>query len=166
MNWLAAGRAGFGLAALAMPDTLGGRLAGVRLTNQARWAVRILGARQLLQAVVCAPAPTRCLVQLEAVVDGVHAGTMATVAVLAHHHSTRRAAAANVVGALGFMVADLVMANSARVKDVGGQGNRVLLVRDRLAQQVNDYLRREARMLAGVLRVRSASRACRPTTAM
>lgn len=140
MNWLAAGRAGFGVAALAAPDTLGGRLAGVRLTTQTRWAVRILGARQLLEAAVCAPVPTRCMVQLEAVVDGIHAVTMGVAAAVARRPSTRRAAAVNVVTAGVFLLADLYVANTMEVNG-HGEHNRVLQLRDRLAQWVCGLLR-------------------------
>jgi hypothetical protein len=68
-------RAGWGCALLLVPGRILG--AGVRppIPAAAVAAARVLGARQLLQAVVMTAAPTRAVAALGAAVDGLHAGT-------------------------------------------------------------------------------------------
>ncbi|WP_179469064.1 hypothetical protein [Mycolicibacterium vinylchloridicum] len=107
MNWLALTRAGFGAAVLLAPDDVAGHIGDRDLSNGTRTAMRILGIRLLAQSAVCAARPTRCVLTIEAVVDLIHGATMGVVSVRSRNDSRRRAAAANVVTAAGFAVADL-----------------------------------------------------------
>ncbi len=138
MNWLSVARAGYGTLVLAAPDELGGHFAGMELAPGTRRAMQILGGRQLFEAGVCAVKPTRCVLALEAVVDGIHAATMAVVAVATDNDSRRRAATVNVGTALAFVVADLVAMRRTRLdaSSPGASANRLMKLRDGVAQQI------------------------------
>ena len=71
----------WGLALLARPATLSG-LAGRGQGQRLAWVVRVLGARQVLQALAERRWPMRGLRRLGALVDGTHAVVMAAVAAL------------------------------------------------------------------------------------
>ena len=138
MNWLSLARAGYGAVVLAAPDELAGHLGEMELAPGTRRAMQILGGRQLLEAGVCAAKPTRCVLALEAVVDGIHAATMAVVAGIPGNDSRRRAAAVNVGTALAFVVADVVAMRRTRIdaSSPAASDNALLKVRDTLAQRI------------------------------
>jgi hypothetical protein len=73
--------------------------------GRVRAVARILGARQLLQAVLVPPDSSPRRVCLGALVDGSHAATMAACAVISPKH--RRLAGRNALTALGFAAAGL-----------------------------------------------------------
>ena len=64
-----------GLALLARPDDVVRTLAP-RSAPPPRWVVRLLGARQLLQAAALGAAPTRTVLLVSAATDGLHAASM------------------------------------------------------------------------------------------
>jgi hypothetical protein len=142
MNWLSLLRACYGGALLAAPDRLAGQLAGGRLTTATRRSMRILAARQLVEAAVCAVRPTRSVLRLEADVDVVHAATMAVMAVATRHRSSRRAAALNVATATAFVGADIAVmaATSAQNSAVPSRSNGLLFLRDTLARRICQVL--------------------------
>lgn len=137
MNWLALTRAAFGAAVLLAPDEVAGHIGDRRLSRGTRNAMRILGVRLLFEAAVCYPRPTRCLLRCEAAVDVIHGASMTGVALVTRNDSRRRAAAANVVTATAFTVADAV---SVRRSGYGGvnriDGGRALQLRDAVAERV------------------------------
>ncbi len=133
MNRLALARTGFGVAVLLAPDEVAGHIGDRQLSNGTRNAMRILGARLLVESAVCAVRPTRCVLALEALVDVIHGTTMGAVAMLSHSDSRRRAATANVATAAAFTVADVVAVRRHRPAPAG---NALLRLRDRVAQFV------------------------------
>lgn len=92
-------RAGYGLLQIAY--------AGVRLGKEestaARRTVRVLGARQIVQAAVTGPAPTRTLLTLGVGVDLLHAASM--LALAACRPRWRRVALGEAVAASALAVA-------------------------------------------------------------
>ena len=77
---LAAVRAGYGAIQLAAPGCSAEQRLGGPLGPDARRVVRVLGARQLAQAGLCASAPTPPLLALGAGADAAHALSMAALA--------------------------------------------------------------------------------------
>lgn len=73
---LCAVRGVWGLAELASPGAVFGRLSGLPLESQEVPVVRVLGARQVTQAVVSAVYPTTTVVALGVGVDGLHSLSM------------------------------------------------------------------------------------------
>jgi len=138
MNWLSVARAGYGVVVLVAPDELSGHFGEMELAPGTRRVVQILGGRQLFEAGVCAVKPTRCVLALEAVVDGIHAATMAVAAGLTDNHSRRRAATVQMGTALAFVVADVVAMRRTRIdaSSPGASGNALLNRRDDLARRI------------------------------
>ncbi len=142
MNWLACFRAAYGASLLVAPHRFGGQSRKEHLTTATRRSMRMLAGRQLFEAAVCAVEPTRRILRLEAVVDAIHAGTMAAVAVASDHRTTRRAAAVNVATAAAFVGADVLK----MTRDQGehrrpiAQGNSLLSTRDQVAHRLCDAL--------------------------
>jgi hypothetical protein len=96
--------------------------------------MRVLAARQLFEAAVCAHNPTRCVLRLETLVDVIHGVTMAVIAAVSHNDSSRRAAAVNVATAAAFVGADVAAASrSHNIADSPG-GNRMIRLRDQTAR--------------------------------
>jgi hypothetical protein len=143
MNWLSLVRAGYGAVVLAVPDELGGHVGEVELDRGTRRAMRILGGRQLFEAGVCTVKPTRCVLALEAIVDGIHAATMAGVASVTNNENRRRAATINVGTAMAFAVADLVAMRRTRIdaSSPAASGIRLVELRDELARRICRALR-------------------------
>ncbi|SDX90295.1 hypothetical protein SAMN05661080_01634 [Modestobacter sp. DSM 44400] len=75
------------------------------------WVVRLLGARVVLQQLVVFTAPTRRLVLLGVVVDGLHAASM--VAAALHWPRQRRVATVSAVSATASAVLGLATAPAA-----------------------------------------------------
>ena len=142
MNRLATLRAGYGLAVLAAPDELGGHIGSMKLASATRTAMRVLAARQLFEAAVCAIDPTRCVIRLEVLVDVIHGVTMAAVAVVGNDDSSRRAAAVNVLTAAGFVAADVAALrhNTRRSSSETAESHFLLRTRDRIAAAICDKL--------------------------
>ncbi|MFZ0834069.1 MAG: hypothetical protein WAM92_13495, partial [Mycobacterium sp.] len=86
----------------------------------------------------CAVKPTRCVLALEAVVDGIHAASMAAVVLVTDNDSRRRAATVNVGAALAFVVADLVAMRRTRLdaSSPGASDHRLMKLRDGVAQRL------------------------------
>ncbi|ORB52873.1 hypothetical protein BST42_12540 [Mycolicibacterium rhodesiae] len=140
VNWLALGRAGFGAVVLLRPDEVAGHIGDVELSDGTRTAMRILGARLLVESAVCAVRPTRCVIALEVVVDVIHGATMAAVAVVSDSDSRRRAAAANVLTAAAFAVAD-VAAIKRHQRNAMAEPNVLLGWRDATADRLCRLMR-------------------------
>jgi hypothetical protein len=78
--WLAGARAGYGAVQLLSPAYSAEQLLGGPLDPGAVTAVRVLGARQLVQAAVGVAAPSARVLALGAGADGAHALSMAVLA--------------------------------------------------------------------------------------
>jgi hypothetical protein len=74
-------RAGYGAVQLLWPDRSAEQLLGGPLEPAARTGVRVLGARQLVQAGLGIAAPTPSLLAAGAAADALHALSMAVLAV-------------------------------------------------------------------------------------
>jgi hypothetical protein len=94
-----------GVALLLFPDRVLGDLPHRRIDGAARAFARVLGVRHILEAVVLWRRPTHAWVELGAAVDGVHAATMAGLAVA--KRQDRRLATANAVTAGALAAAGL-----------------------------------------------------------
>ncbi len=75
-------RGGWGLACLAAPDLVVSRLGDGRTDSRARWVCRVLGARQLTQAVLSGLPPSAQVVAVGVWVDSVHSLTAAGLALV------------------------------------------------------------------------------------
>lgn len=115
MRVLEALRAGYGACQLGAPELIAQKMLGVRLDGRARAVVRVLGARQLLQAAVLSAGANGAygplLHRLGAVVDFLHSASM--VALAASDERRREAAAADAVVAALFATAELAAAARA-----------------------------------------------------
>ena len=111
MSPLPAVRAAWGLAEVAAPARVGAAL-GLRLDRRAQLVVRVLGARDLVQAGVCGPRPSFAVAALGVEVDLLHAASM--VALAAVRPSSRRAALTSGALAGGFAVAGGLRARDVR----------------------------------------------------
>jgi hypothetical protein len=83
----------------------------------ARWVVRLLGARVVLQQVAVLAVPTRPLVLLGAAVDALHAASMVATALASPRY--RRAAALSAATASGSAVLGLLTAPAAPPRPEG-----------------------------------------------
>lgn len=79
MRVLGGVRGALGVAQLVSPGRVGW-LYGVRLDHRARVVARVLGARQVVQAVLTAAMPTRAVRHLGVGVDALHAASMLALA--------------------------------------------------------------------------------------
>ena len=104
-------RAGVGVARLAFPDTVIPRLAPVPLPSRGRLVVRVLGARQIAQAMITSPNPTQAVLWLGAEVDVAHAASMIGLACIDRRY--RRAALADAAIAAAFALVGIVAASMA-----------------------------------------------------
>jgi hypothetical protein len=95
-------RAGWALLLLAVPQVVLGPAPG-RSTEAARVVLRMLGARQLLQAAVSLARPTPWVLALGATADGLHAASALGFAAL--DHRWRRRALLDAAVASAFCVA-------------------------------------------------------------
>lgn len=112
MSMLNAVRVGYGFARLIRPEPLAGPPAAADYGVRAHTVDRLLGARQLVQAVVSQAVPTERVLVLGAAVDLLHAASMLAVAGVSGPR--RRAALAESVAALGFATAGVVAARWAQ----------------------------------------------------
>ena len=95
-------RALLGSLYLVGPQWLPELLLGVRLDSRARFVVRVLGARQLLQAALGIAVPSRLTLRLGSAVDALHAGSMLALAAV---DSRRRGAALGDAAVAGSLAA-------------------------------------------------------------
>jgi hypothetical protein len=125
-------RAGVGIVHLAFPDALVRRLSGGQLSGRGRTVVRVLGARQVAQALLSGRAPTGSVLLLGAEADVAHAATMITLAVLQRRY--RRAALCDAAIAAAFALAGATAARSTRTEPAGM--SRLGARRDQWAERV------------------------------
>lgn len=104
-------RAAYGVLQLVAPAWSGEALLCGGLDTTSRRAVRLLGARQVVQASVSAARPSREVLDLGVAVDGLHAASMVGLAVFVRRY--RRAAAASAAIAAAFTVAGAVAARTS-----------------------------------------------------
>lgn len=104
-------RAGVGVFHLACPGAFAHQLIEGQLSDGARNVVRVLGARQVAQALASGRTPTRAVLYLGAEVDIAHATSMIVLAVIGRRY--RRAALSDAAVAAAFAVAGLAAARSA-----------------------------------------------------
>lgn len=144
-RWLPRGF--YGLAVTMGPASLL-RLVGISdASPKATAIVRILGLRDVAQALVCAPAPTRSVVLLGAGVDGVHAASMVALAVSSPRW--RRAALFSGTLSLTFALLGVRQASrpcphrptvASRRPTVTHRLDRLVDARDRAAASLGDFL--------------------------
>ena len=139
MSPLPAIRAAWGIAEIAAPARVGAML-GLKLGRPAQVVVRILGARDLVQAGVGGPSPTYAVSALGAEVDLLHAASM--VAFAAVRPSSRRAALTSGALAGGFAVAGALRARDVRRHPTRPPGSRATVgaLRDRWAARLADLV--------------------------
>jgi hypothetical protein len=99
-------RAGHGLLLLVRPQASVGRLLGRQLTRGERVVARVLGVRQLGQALASAAVPSAAVVETGAGIDAVHALSMVALGVASRRH--RRAALASAGVAASFATAGVL----------------------------------------------------------
>lgn len=100
-----------GLALLARPDDVV-RTVAPRSAQPPRWVVRLLGARQLLQAGVIAAVPTRTVLGFSAAIDGLHAASMVPAGL--RWPALRRSATVSGGAAAAFAALELAAAGGVR----------------------------------------------------
>lgn len=137
MRALSPVRAGVGVVQLFWPNLLFRPLiVGGDLNSRERNVVRVLGARQLIQALISGPTPTGAVLGLGAEVDVAHAASM--IALALHDRRYRRAALADAFIAGSFAVAGARDARTAAPRAVAA--SRLGRLRnqwaDRLARSV------------------------------
>ena len=110
-------RAGVGIVHLAFPDALVRRLVGGQLSDRGRKVVRVLGARQVAQALLSGRTPTGAVLFLGAEVDVAHAASMIVLAAFERRY--RRAALCDATIAIAFAVTGAAAARSALPETVG-----------------------------------------------
>jgi hypothetical protein len=125
-------RAGVGIVDLVLPEALVRHLAGSQLSDRGRRVVRVLGARQVTQALLSGHAPTEAVLCLGAEADVAHAATMIVLAVLERRY--RRAALCDAAIATAFAIAGATAARSVRPEPAGT--SRLGARRDQLAERV------------------------------
>ena len=98
-------RAAWGAGCLAAPDAVGRALGLAPGDRRARVLLRLLGARDLGQAVLAAGAPPPALLRLGAGVDALHAASMVALAAVSRDY--RRPALTSAAIATAWTVASL-----------------------------------------------------------
>lgn len=93
-------RAGLGATHLLVPDLAARVLVSQRLDERARSVVRVLGARQVVQAVLTGARPSEVVLALGAGVDALHAASMVTLGLFDRRR--RRVALVDALIASGF----------------------------------------------------------------
>lgn len=132
---LSSTRAGYGALQLGLPACSAEELLGGPLDPRARLVVRVLGARQLIQAVLSGAAPSRAVLALGVEIDTLHALSMAALA--AGDRRWRRAAGVSAISATCFALAGVLAArhttppSPAHAPQPGWAG-----LRERWAQQL------------------------------
>jgi len=129
-------RAGVGATRLAYPHTVIPGVAAGPLSNRGRKVVRVLGARQVAQAVATGRAPTPAVLWLGAEVDVAHAATMIGLAAVERRY--RRAALVDAAIATAFALMGAAAARSAPSKPT--VMSRLAGWRNRRADQVARHL--------------------------
>jgi len=124
-------RAGLGTAHLLFPALAGRLLAGQPFDDTARVLVRVLGARQLTQALATGGQPTAAVLALGAVVDAAHAASMLTLGLVTCRW--RRAALLDALIAAGFAIAG---ATAARAGGLPAAPTGLRARRDRTAERL------------------------------
>jgi hypothetical protein len=79
-RWMSIVRASYGGALLFAPLPMITAVTGAPVSGRVRAVARVLGTRQLVQAMVCGLAPARGLIQVGAAADGLHAASMLALA--------------------------------------------------------------------------------------
>lgn len=105
---IAGGRILYGTALLLTPDAVLGRLHAGRIDHRARLVVRVLGVRQLLEAMLVGPGASPRRIRVGVMVDAAHAASM--VALARVDPPRRRLATASALVAGGFALTGLAEA--------------------------------------------------------
>ncbi|MGH3549850.1 MAG: hypothetical protein ACRDQU_17420 [Pseudonocardiaceae bacterium] len=108
VSWFSALRTGYGAVLVLAPDPVIRLFTGHRSDQPTRAVARGLGARQVVQGLLCAGAPGRAALALGVEADLVHAASMVGLAAVDQAH--RRAGLVDAVCAGSFGVAGLVLA--------------------------------------------------------
>ncbi|MGH3842965.1 MAG: hypothetical protein ACRDS0_16185 [Pseudonocardiaceae bacterium] len=108
VSWFSALRTGYGAVLVLAPDPVIRLSTGHRSDRPTRAVARVLGARQVVQGLLCAGAPGRAVLALGVEADLVHAVSM--VGLAAVDRARRRAGLVDALCAGSFAVAGLVLA--------------------------------------------------------
>jgi hypothetical protein len=132
---LSSARAGYGVIQLGLPVCSAEQLLGGPLDQWASLAVRLLGARQLSQAVLSGAAPSKAVLALGVEVDTLHALSMAALA--AGDRRWRRAAGASALSAAAFALGGVVATRHANPSSpCHAPQSGLAYLRERWAQQL------------------------------
>jgi hypothetical protein len=102
-RWASLARAAYGAVLIIVPGRLISARTGRAASRRACLVARVLGARHLIQALVCGTMPTRWLIRAGTAADLLHAGSM--VALAAEDSGLRPALLTDAGIAAGFAVA-------------------------------------------------------------
>ncbi|PZS23971.1 MAG: hypothetical protein DLM61_23300 [Pseudonocardiales bacterium] len=108
VNWFSALRTGYGALLVLAPDPVIRLYTGHRPDRPTRAVTRVLGARQVVQGLLCAGAPGPVVLVLGVEADVAHAASMVGLAALDRSH--RRGGLVDALCAGSFAVAGLVLA--------------------------------------------------------
>ncbi|MGH9128097.1 MAG: hypothetical protein ACRDY2_03815 [Acidimicrobiales bacterium] len=125
-------RAMVGVLNLLAPGLVAGRLVEGQLSRRARRVVQVLGARQVLQALLTGRKSSRAVLGLGAEVDATHAISMVALALIDRHY--RRAGLADALVAAGFAVAGASGARKADPRPTAGP--RLVELRNAVADRL------------------------------
>ncbi len=138
MNTLCAVRGAYGVAQLTAPGLVA-QVLGLPRDQATRQVTRVLGARQLVQGALSAPAPTASVLALGVEVDLAHAASMLGWAVFDRRR--RRPALTSAVEAAAFAAAGVLAVSRARRQPTPpAAAGRPLQTRDQLAGRLARYL--------------------------
>ena len=126
-------RGGYGALQLASPTLVSRRLLHGRLDTRGQGAARVLGARQLAQALASGPVPNYPVLALGVGVDLLHAASMLALAVTGRR---RRAAFTDALIAGAFAAAGALAARQAAHEPPRRPANAVQELRQRWADRV------------------------------
>ncbi len=124
-------RTGYGSLLLISPALVSGVLLGRRPDARGQGVARMLGARQLTQALASGPAPTYPVLAVGAEVDLLHAASMLALAV-----RRPRAALTDALIAAAFALAGALAAREAAHEPPPQPGNAVQELRQKWAERV------------------------------
>lgn len=131
---LSSARAGYGTIQLGLPACSAEALLGGPLDRWASLVVRILGARQLSQAVLSGAAPSKAVLSLGVEVDTLHALTMAVLA--AGDRRWRRAAGASALSAAAFALGGVLATRHANPAPCHPPRSGLARLREHWAEQL------------------------------
>lgn len=126
-------RGGYGALQLTNPTVVSGRLLHAPLDSRGQGVARVLGARQLAQALASGPAPSYPVLAVGVEVDLLHAASMLALTLVRRR---RRAASTDALIAGAFALAGALAAREAAYDPPRQPGNAVEELRQKWADRV------------------------------